>query len=64
MDPYALNMMSGTSVAIRISLLHASMVVHLYDLYHEFPSHIYGTYLYRQLWSVLKVAPWSLLLTL
>ena len=26
MDPYALNMMSGTSVDIHISLLHASMV--------------------------------------
>ena len=45
-------------------LLHASMVVHLYDLYCEFHSHSCGPYLYRQLWSVPKVAPWSLLLSL
>jgi len=33
MDPYAVNTKLGTSMAIRISLLHASMDVHLYDLY-------------------------------
>ena len=64
MDPYAVNMKSGTSLAIRISLLLASMVVHLYDLHYEFPSHRCGPYLYRQLWSVPKVAPWSSLLML
>jgi len=64
MDPYAVNMKSGTSVVICISLLLASMVVYLYDFHYEFPSYRCGPHLYRKLCSVPKVAPWSSILML
>jgi len=36
MDPYAIKMMSGTSVATHISRLHASMVAHIQVPFSEF----------------------------
>ena len=38
MDPYAVNMMSCTSMVTHIFLLHASVVVHMEDSYSEFHS--------------------------
>jgi len=55
-DPSAVHNTLHIAVATHVSLLHASMIVHLYDLYYEFHSHICGPLLYRQLWSVPKVA--------
>ena len=52
MDPYAVNMMPGTSVVAYILLLHASIIAHAQDPFSEFASRsvhtdCYGPY--RQL---------------
>ena len=39
MNFYSVGMMLGVSMLTYVSLLHASMVVHLHDLYYEFYSH-------------------------
>jgi len=56
-DPSAVHKMLYIAMTTQVSLLHASVVVHLYDLYYKSHSHSCGSYLYRQLWSVPKVAP-------
>ena len=54
--PSVVHKMLHIAVTTHVCLLHASMVVHLYDLYYEFRGHSCGPYFYRQLWSVPKVA--------
>jgi len=56
MDPYAINMMPRTFVSIHISLLHASMIVHMKDPFPEL--HSVTAYTRRLLWSLPAVAPW------
>ena len=46
-DPYAVNILLCVSVINCVSLLQASMVVHLHDLYYRFHSHSRGPYLYK-----------------
>jgi len=50
MDPYAIHMTPGTSIAAHISRLHASIIVHLQDPYLDF--HHVSTYTRKRLWSL------------
>jgi len=50
MDPYAVNMISSTSMAIHISLLYASLVAHMQALFMSLP--------YMLLWTLFTVGPW------
>ena len=56
MDLYAINMMSGTSIASHISLLHTSMIAHMQDPLSEF--HSVTTCAHRLLRSLPMVLPW------
>jgi len=56
MDPYAINIIPGTSVATHISLLHASIIAHMQDLFSEF--HHVSNYARKLLWSLPTVPPW------
>ena len=56
MDPYAVNMMSVTYVAIHIFWLDANMVAHMEDPYSEFYSVTVHTP--KLLCSLPTVAPW------
>jgi len=51
MDPFAVNMMSGTSVETHTFLLHGSMVAYMQD-----PSYKFHTR--RLLWSLPAIVPW------
>jgi len=48
MDPSTVNMMLSISMITYIFFLHASIVAHLHNLYHEFYNHTWGGYLYRE----------------
>ena len=56
MDPYAIHMTPGTSIAAHISRLHASIIVHLQDPYLDF--HHVSTYTRKRLWSLPTVPSW------
>jgi len=55
MDPYNVNMMSGTFVVTYMSQLHATMIAHTQDPYSEF--HIPIVCAYRLLWSLPTINP-------
>jgi len=61
MDPYVVNMMSGASVFIYISLVHARMIAHMKYRYSRFYSHMVRTYIH--LWALLTVASWSFVIS-
>jgi len=56
MDPYAVSLMSGASMAAHITLLHAIIEVTAQDPFSEFHSDTFHGH--RLLWSLLAVHPW------
>ena len=56
MDPYAINLMLGASMASHIALLHASIEVHAQDPFSEFHSATVRGH--RLLWSLPTVQLW------
>jgi len=56
MDPYAVNMISSNSVAIHISLLYASMVAHMQNLFMSFI--VLWSIPVGLLWTLFIVGPW------
>jgi len=56
MDPYAVNLMLGASMAAHIALLHASIEVHAQDPFSEFHNAMVRRH--RLLWFVPAVHPW------
>jgi len=56
MDPYAIDMMPGTSGSAHILLLHASMITHVQDPFSEF--HNITVRACRLLWSLPTVDLW------
>jgi len=56
MDPYAVSLMPGASVAAHIALLHASIEAHAQDPFFEF--HSITVRAHRLLWSLPTVHRW------
>jgi len=56
MDPYAINVMPGMSMAAHISLLQGSITAHVQDPFSEF--HSITIHAHKLLWSLPTVDPW------
>jgi len=56
MDLYVVNMMSGASVVVHISLLHASIIAYARDPFSEF--YTITVCVCRLLWSLPKIDAW------